>query len=115
MLDAMADELHVVSDDIVVAAGSHEAILDGQLKLGLDKMHDAGHALRSAATSEQARAVVLPFLQNANAALSVLAMLPLPPQAAIIVRIASLLLPAIGGAAAVLWPVRPSAQASVGT
>ncbi len=49
------------------------------------------------------------FVTDANVVLQVLAALPLPPQAAIAVRIAGLLLPAISGAAAVLWPTQPLA------
>ncbi len=99
-LDNLFEELHAVAKQAAPAS----PLLKARLNLAFNGMRDAGTRLRAARTNGDAQAVIEPFLAAANAVLGILAALPLPPQAAIAVRIAGLLLPALSGAAAVLWP-----------
>jgi len=104
----MADRL--VNELQIAATGLPPTLAHGQLNLALDAMRGHAADLRvSLKDPVKARAAVANFVEAANVVLSILAALPLPPQAALALRIAQLLLPALSGAAQVIWPPVPLA------
>jgi len=104
----MADRL--VNELQIAATGLPPTLAHGQLNLALDAMRGHAADLRvSLKDPVKARAAVAKFAEAANMVLAILAAVPLPPQAALVLRIAQLLLPALSGAAAVIWPTLPLA------
>ena len=108
-MTSLVDELQQVATKVAAAGVAPQVI--GRLNLAIDAMQDAGPRLLATTTNGDARAVIVPFLADANSVLGLLALLPLPPQAAVVLRIAQLLLPAISGASAVLWPAHEGSAA----
>ncbi len=105
----LADKLVIDLQAAVGQLANRPGVHLGQLNLGLDGMRQAVARMQAVAHDPvQCAAAMARFVTDANAVLQVLALLPLPPAVAIAVRIAGLLLPAITGAAAVLWPARPA-------
>lgn len=105
MADRLVDELQNVA-----LAQQPVSLAQGRLNLAIDAMRTDVTDLRATLKDpDKSRAAIGRFVVSANVVLAILAALPLPPQAALVLRIAQLLLPAISGAAAIIWPIAPPA------
>lgn len=94
----MISALEGVVDDITTEP--QEVIAEAEILL--KTAESAASQLTSA--NKDYRGLVDTIVTNISALLSLLAKLPLPPQAVLPVRLASVLLPALIAAANILWP-----------
>jgi hypothetical protein len=95
-LDDIIDELQRVAPQAGAAIGPNVGLLDDA--------REAVVALAHSNSAESARPLVRRIATDLNTLLNALAMAPLPQQAVMPVRVASMVLPAVIAAADMIWP-----------
>jgi hypothetical protein len=109
MVSTIAGEFEAVAATVATELGAKPQ-LAAQIQAGIDGLKTTAAALAGAESGADGRALIDRIAADANAVLAALAMLPLPPQAAIVLRIAQVLVPTVLGVATIVWPAHPVAS-----
>jgi len=102
----IANELNSVVQTTATQAGANPELVN-QIRQGIDGLRSAASALGQAESTSAAQPILQRIGADINAVLGALTLLPLPPQAAVIVRIVQVLAPTIIAAGSILFPATP--------